>query len=165
MKNKKGKKMKNIFKNILLGIFGLILGASLVKLLVPGVNLVFMNLLCISVNLLSGVVIGGSVFGIAGLIGMTTKCIDVKTEYVCSDGMEIDSELMREQLEVVKMDDKSNVGKVKPVNKYSYVYDNNYMDVDDVEIDDITNPNWRRDYGFVNIDEDIDIKVYTRKNR
>lgn len=160
-------KNKNIFNNILLGIVSIVLGGSLIKLLVPGINLMFMNLLGISVNLLSGVVIGGSVISIAGLIYVASKCVEVKTEYVYDDGMEIDPESMREQLSVVKNDDKSDVREVKSVNKYSYLYDNNYVDVDDVEIDDILNPNWRSDYGFLNTDEydDRDVKLYIRKKR
>ena len=161
MKNKRENKKIDIFKKILLGVFGVCLCGSLVKLLVPGMYLMFMNLLGVSVNLLSGVVIGGSVLGIVGLIGVATKCIEVRTEYVYSDDMEIDSDLMRKQLRIVKTEDKCDVREVKPVSKCSYVYDNNYMDVDDIEIDDIMNPDWRRDYGFDSIDEDV--KIYTRK--
>ncbi len=167
MKKKCENKNRGIFKNILLGIFGVLIGVNLVKLLVPGMNLMFMNLLGISINLFSGVVIGGSVLGIVGLIGLISKCIEVKTEYVYGDDKEIDSDLMRQQLEVVEIDDKCDVRDVKSVNKYSYVFDNNYMDVEDIEIDDILNPNWRRDYGFEDVDEyeDSDVKVYVRKYR
>jgi len=167
MKNKKGNNKIDIFKKVLLGIFGCFLCGGLVKLLVPGMYLMFMNLFGISANLLSGVVIGGSILGIVGLIGVATKCVEVKTEHVYNDGIETELELMRQRLMVVKSNDKCDVKEVKSTNKYSYVYDNNYMDVEDMEIDDITNPNWRSDYGFVDVNEyeDRDVKIYTRKNR
>lgn len=151
MKNKKGNKKREIFKKILFSVFSIFICIGLVKLLVPKMYLLFINLFGISVQLFSDVIIVGSVISIIGLIGLSTRCIEFKDEYVFKDDRET-------ALEIVKKADKCEDMDVR---KYSYVYG----DVEDIEIDDITNPNWRRDYGFDDIDEynDSDVKIYTRK--
>ena len=61
MRRKKNKNIKNVIKNITLYL-SLGVGISLLaKLLIPGMYSLFMSLLGISIKLLSGVVIGGSI--------------------------------------------------------------------------------------------------------
>jgi len=159
MKNKKGNNNKYIFKKILLGIFGIFICGGIAKFLVPKMYLLFMNLLGISVNLLGDVIICVSVLGIIGTFGLAIKCLDFKISDVYDDNMDVD--LMCQESKGDKIDTKSCVSEIESVNKYAYVYG----DVEDIEIDDIMNPNWRRDYGFDDIDEydDMDVKIYTRK--
>lgn len=166
MKNIKENNKKNIFDKILIGILSGVVCVSLVKLLIPGMYSIFMNMLGISIDLLSGVLIGGSVLGIIGLAGMVNKCICVREEYEYSNGEEVSPDEMRQQLMLVKSKD-NVVSKENASNKkYSYIFDNNYEDVEDIEIDDIMNPNWRDRFGVGEVRDDIDdsdVKIYVRK--
>ena len=129
-----------------------------------------MSLLDISINLFCGVGIGGSIIGIIIAVGLVTKCIEIKTEYVYSSDIEPNPDLMREQLRIVNLKDRELV-KEESVrgNKFSYIYDNNYGDCEDIEIDDIMNPDWRRDYNsrYIEYDEydDSYVKIYSRKRK
>lgn len=155
---------KNIINKILLGVLSVIITTNLIKLLVPGMYFILTNLLGISINLLSGVVITSGIIGLLITLGLTTKCIETKKEYIYSNEINQNPDLMRKQLSVVKTEDKSITKQTTNNNKYSYLFDNNYTDVEDIEIDDITNPNWRTEQNC-NTDEydDSDIKIYTRK--
>ena len=162
MKNIKKNNRKDIFNKILLSLFSVIMFIVGVKLLVPGVYSIFMNLLGVSVNLLSGVVIGSGILGISVVAMMISKCISIKTEYEYDSDIEINSDLMREQLRVVNSKDKEGTLD----RKYSYIFDNNYTDVDDIEIDDIMNPEWREIYNPSEVIDDVDdsdVKIYVRK--
>ena len=170
MRRKKNKNIKNVIKNITLYL-SLGVGISLLaKLLIPGMYSLFMSLLGISIKLLSGVVIGGSILGIIIVLGLVTKCIEIKTEYVYDRDIEHYPDLMREQLRVINSKDR-NLVKEEPAktNKFSYLYDNNYEDCDDIEIDDIMNPDCGREYnpGYIEFDEydDSDVKIYSRKRK
>ena len=155
---------KNIINKILLGVLSVIITTNLIKLLVPGMYFILTNLLGISINLLSGVVITSGIIGLLITLGLTTKCIETKKEYIYSNEINQNPDLMRKQLSVVKTEDKSITKQTTNNNKYSYLFDNNYTDVEDIEIDDVTNPNWRTEQNC-NTDEydDSDIKIYTRK--
>lgn len=170
----KNKKIDNIFKKIVSGILTIITITSLVNLLIPGMYSLFTSLLGISINLLSGVVIGGGILGIIVSLGLIAKCIKIKTEYIDINKAEQDPNLIRQNLSVVNFIDKDIEKENTPNNKYSYVYDNEYTDVEDIEIDDITNPNWLEEYNpiyqqytqmNINRCNDNDVKIYTRKKK
>ena len=166
MKNIKENNKKDILLKILLGVFSGFFCVGLIRLLILGMYSIFMNLLGISVNLLSGLLIGGSVLGIVGLVVMATKCICIRNEYEYSSDMDIESDMMRKQLRIVESKDNTAMKENVSNKKYSYEFDNNYMDVEDIEIDDIMDPNWRDKFNFCEVRDDIDdndVKIYTRK--
>ena len=166
MKNMKESNNKNILMKILLGLFSGFICVNLIKLLIPVMYSIFMNLLGISINLLTGLLIGGSILGIAGIVGLVTKCISVKTEYEYDNGIVMNPDIMRQQLRIVESKDNTSIRENVSNKKYSYMFDNNYMDVEDIEIDDVMNPNWRDEFGFGEVKDDIDdsdVKIYTRK--
>lgn len=160
MSNKKGKKKNNLFKEIIL--WGLVILGCVggVYLLVPEIYAILMYLLSLSVNVLSVALIGSAILGITIALGLVTKCIEIKTEYefINTDELDQNTELMREQLRVVKANDRV-VQKTSTVTseKYSYVFDNHYEDTEDVMIDDIENPGVRM------VVNDNYMSGYTRK--
>lgn len=129
-KNKNG----NIIKKILLILCGIILGGTSIYVIALSL-FELMIYSVISSSSLFNIVLG--LMCLPFVIGIGYFCknaIKVETvyEFVDMNGTEIDSDLMREQLVVVKSNDK------KEVSKYSYVFDNNYRDLEDDEIiDDI----------------------------
>lgn len=144
MNNKKGNKKNNIFKKIILGGLLTLGMTGSIYLLVPQLYTLFMNLLGLSVNILSIALIGSACVGVVIAIGLATKCIEVKTEYefTNTDDVYQNPDMMREQLRIVKSDKMiQDERKVDIPNKYSYVFDNNYYtDTEELVIDDITYP-------------------------
>lgn len=150
MNNKRGKKKNNFFKDILLVGTVILSCLVVVSVLVPGIYSLFMHLLNLSINLLGIAVIGMVFAGLVVALGIATKCIRFETtyEYVFDEDMEVDEELMRKQLSIVKSNDKvEEKVETTPTNKYSYIFDNNYSDAVDEEkyieeeiIDDVIQP-------------------------
>lgn len=170
MRRKKKSNIKKLVKNIMLYLSLGVGMVMFVKLLIPLMYSLFMSLLGLSIKLLCGVLITGSVLGIIVVLGLVTKCIEIKTEYVYSDDIEIEPDLMREQLRIVDSKDRElTEGEPVKVNKFSYLHDNNYRDVNDIEIDDIMNSDWRDEYnpGYIECDEydASDVKIYSRKRK
>lgn len=168
MKNKKRNRKINIFKNILIDMLFLIGVFGTVFLIVPEIYYLFLKIFNVLTSLFGFTLICGGFIGVVVLLGLATKCIERRTEYkfTNTDFLDQNTDLMREQLRVVKTDEKSvEKGETVSKNKFSYLFDNNYQDVEDIEIDDIMNPNWRSQFNYEVIDEydDSDVKIYTRK--
>lgn len=125
---------RNMVKKLLLILCGIILvGTSIYVIALSLFELMIYSVISSSslFNIVLGLMCLPFVIGIGFFIKEAIK-VETVYEFVDMNGNEIDSDLMREQLTVVKSNDK------KEVSKYSYVFDNNYKDIEDDEIiDDI----------------------------
>ena len=126
---------RNMVKKLLFILGGLLLGEVSIYVIALGIFKLMMYSVITSSSLFN-IVLG--VMCLPFIVGIGYFCknaIKVETvyEFVDMNGNKIDSDLMREQLSIVKSND--NIVS----NRYSYVFDNNYRDLDDdIIIDDMT---------------------------